>query len=96
VLTIRLDESRGELVGATSTAEGDDLVTITQGGIVTRQTVDAIPRIGRATKGVIVQRLRDDDRIAAVAIVREPVSVIDEDPALPAVPDDESTEDNAT
>ncbi len=96
VLTIRLDESRGELVGATSTAEGDDLVTITQGGIVTRQTVDAIPRIGRATKGVIVQRLRDDDRIAAVAIVREPVSVIDDDAALPPVPDDRPMEDNAT
>jgi DNA gyrase subunit A len=66
-------ERRGKLVGALVVDEADELMTITANGIVTRQAIGDIRRTGRATQGVIVQKLReDDDRIAAVAIVREP------------------------
>ena len=64
---------RGQLVGALTAGEGDELMTITANGIVTRQLVADIRQTGRATQGVIVQKVRDeDDRIAAVAIVRDP------------------------
>jgi DNA gyrase subunit A len=64
---------RGQLVGAVTAGAGDDLMVITAGGIVTRQAVGEIRQTGRATQGVIVQKLRDeDDRIAAVATIRDP------------------------
>jgi DNA gyrase subunit A len=66
-------ERRGRLVGALTVAEGDELMTITASGTVTRQSIADIRQTGRATQGVIVQKLREeDDRIAAVAIVRDP------------------------
>jgi hypothetical protein len=48
-------------------------MTITASGIVTRQAIADIRATGRTTQGVIVQKLRDDDdRIAAVATIRDP------------------------
>ena len=59
-------DRRGTLVGALTVADGDELMTITASGIVTRQSIADIRQTGRATQGVIVQKLRDeDDRIAA-------------------------------
>ena len=66
-------ERRGKLVGALTVADGDELMTITAAGTVTRQAIADIRTTGRATQGVIVQKLREeDDRIAAIAIVRDP------------------------
>ena len=66
-------ERRGALVGALTVADGDELMTITASGTVTRQSIADIRQTGRATQGVIVQKLREeDDRIAAIAIVRDP------------------------
>ena len=66
-------EKRGKLIGALTVADGDELMTITASGTVTRQSIGDIRTTGRATQGVIVQKLRDDDdRIAAIAIVRDP------------------------
>jgi DNA gyrase subunit A len=66
-------ERRGRLVGALTVADGDELMTITAAGTVTRQAISDIRQTGRATQGVIVQKLREeDDRIAAIAIVRDP------------------------
>jgi DNA gyrase subunit A len=64
---------RGPLVAALSVSHSDEVMVITANGIVTRQAIAEIRQTGRATQGVIVQKLRDeDDRIAAIAIVRDP------------------------
>lgn len=49
--------------------EDDELMIITNRGIIIRQTVKAIPSQSRAATGVRVQRLDEDDAIAAVALV---------------------------
>ena len=54
--------------------EGDELMLITTRGIIIRQTTDAIPRQSRSATGVRVQRLDEDDAIAAVALVPSDVS----------------------
>jgi len=56
---------------------GDELILITNRGIVMRQAVDAIPTQSRMATGVRVQRLDEDDAIAAVALV--PPSLDDPD-----------------
>ncbi|AFY88127.1 MULTISPECIES: DNA topoisomerase (ATP-hydrolyzing) subunit A [Chroococcidiopsis] len=54
--------------------EGDELMLITTRGIIIRQSTDAIPRQSRSATGVRVQRLDEDDAIAAVALVPSDVS----------------------
>ena len=47
----------------------DEMMIITNRGIIIRQAVDAISPQSRTATGVRVQRLDDDDAIAAVALV---------------------------
>ncbi len=69
VLTIRLVEARGAITGALVVHPGQELMLITESGIVQRTPADGISQMGRATQGVIVQRLREGDRVSAVALV---------------------------
>src|SRR4051812_5575316 len=69
VLTIRLVEARGAIVRALVVGPRQEILVITESGTVQRTSVDGISQMGRATQGVIVQRLRDGDRISAVAMV---------------------------
>ncbi len=48
---------------------GEELMLVTNRGIIIRQGSDAIPRQSRQATGVRVQRLDHDDAIAAVALV---------------------------
>jgi DNA gyrase subunit A len=61
--------------------EGDEMVIVTNRGIIIRQAVDAISSQSRSATGVRVQRLDEDDAIAAVALVpptAEEAGVLDE------------------
>jgi DNA gyrase subunit A len=49
--------------------EGNELMIVTSRGIIIRQAIDAISPQSRMATGVRVQRLDDDDAIAAVALV---------------------------
>ncbi|MFP4134145.1 MAG: DNA gyrase subunit A [Halothece sp.] len=49
--------------------EGEELMLVTNRGIILRQTLGAIPRQSRQAKGVKVQNLAQEDAIAAVAVV---------------------------
>jgi DNA gyrase subunit A len=75
VLTIRLVEARGAIVGALVVRPRQEILIITESGTVQRTAVDGISQMSRATQGVIVQRLRDGDRISAVAMVDTSVEV---------------------
>jgi DNA gyrase subunit A len=48
---------------------GDEFLIVTERGIIIRQTVDAITPQSRSAGGVRVQRLDEEDAIAAVALV---------------------------
>jgi DNA gyrase subunit A len=71
VKTIQLTEARGRLVGAWVVREGNQVMLISTGGTVIKMSVDAIKRLGRATQGVIVMRLRGDERVSSLAPVVE-------------------------
>ncbi len=69
VKTIQLTESKGTLTGARVVRDGYQVMLISTGGTVIRMPVDEIKRLGRATQGVIVMRLRGDERVSALAPV---------------------------
>jgi DNA gyrase subunit A len=71
VKTVQLTEARGQLAGALAVREGYQLMLISNGGTVIRMPVDEIKRLGRATQGVIVQRLREDEQVSSIALVAE-------------------------
>src|SRR5205085_6220328 len=71
VKTVRLTEARGQLAGARVVREGYQVMLISTGGTVIRMPVDGIRRAGRATQGVIVMRLRENERVSALAPVVE-------------------------
>jgi DNA gyrase subunit A len=69
VKTIALTERKGGLAGALIVREHQDLVFISQNGMVQRTGVRGISRYGRASQGVKVMNIRDDDIVSAVAVV---------------------------
>jgi DNA gyrase subunit A len=71
VKTITQTEHKGQLAGALVVRDHHQLVFITHNGIVQRFAVRDIRPLGRATQGVRLMRMREDDRIAAVALVVE-------------------------
>ncbi|MFZ1996165.1 MAG: DNA gyrase C-terminal beta-propeller domain-containing protein, partial [Solirubrobacteraceae bacterium] len=71
VKTITLTENKGALAGALVVREHQELVFISQGGMVQRTSVRGISRYGRASQGVRVMNIRDDDQVSAVALVVE-------------------------
>jgi DNA gyrase subunit A len=71
VKTITFTEAKGLLAGALVVREHEELVFISQNGMVQRTSVKGINRYGRASQGVKVMNLRKDDAVSAIALVVE-------------------------
>src|SRR6202034_1083308 len=71
VKTIQLTGKKGALAGALVVREHQELVFISQNGMVQRTSVRGINRYGRASQGVKVMNIRDDDQVSAVALVSD-------------------------
>ena len=69
VKTINITDKTGELIAIKNVTDEDDLMIITKKGITIRMHVEVLRVMGRATQGVRLINLRDDDNIAAVAKV---------------------------
>lgn len=67
VKTINITEKTGKLVAIKNVTDGDDLMIINKSGIAIRMKVDDLRVMGRATQGVRLIKVREDDAIAAVA-----------------------------
>lgn len=100
VKTINITDKTGNLVAIKVVVENDDLMIITKSGLTIRMGVEDISVQGRATQGVRLIRLEDDDEIASVAKVEvedkeesqmEDTSAIEG--ASPEGPSDESESD---
>lgn len=66
---IKFRKAGDRLAALQVVGEDDELMMVTSRGIIIRQAVSAIPRQSRMATGVRVQRLDEDDAIAAVALV---------------------------
>ena len=69
VKTINITEKTGNLIALKNVTDLDDLMVINRSGITIRIGVDTLRVMGRATQGVKIIRLKDDDTIASVAKV---------------------------
>jgi DNA gyrase subunit A len=71
VKTISMTDRKGGVTAALIVREHQDLVFISQNGMVQRTSVKGISLYGRASQGVKVMNIRDDDVVSAVAVVVE-------------------------
>ncbi|MBZ4191161.1 DNA gyrase subunit A [Niabella beijingensis] len=71
VKTINVTEKTGSLVGLLDVDETQDLLITCKSGITIRMRVRDISELGRATQGVKLIRLEEDDQIAAISQVDE-------------------------
>ena len=67
VKTINITEKTGKLVAIKNVVDDDDLMIINKSGIAIRMAVADLRVMGRATQGVRLIKVREDDAIAAVA-----------------------------
>lgn len=67
VKTINVTEKTGKLVAIKNVTNDDDLMIINRSGIAIRMAVSSLRVMGRATQGVRLIKVREDDAIAAVA-----------------------------
>jgi len=78
VKTISVTEKTGNLVAIKNVNDNDGLMIINKSGIAIRMAVEDLRVMGRATQGVRLIKVRDEDSIAAVAKVMNE----DEEPQL--------------
>ncbi len=69
VKTINITDKTGSLIALKDVSDNDDLMIITQLGNILRSPVSALRVMGRATQGVRLINLRENDTIASVATV---------------------------
>lgn len=81
VRTMNITDKTGKLVAMKNVTEDNDLLIITQSGLIIRMAVSDIAQSGRNTQGVKLINIRDNDSIASVSVVAK--SEEDEQPAAP-------------
>ncbi|NCB03132.1 MAG: DNA gyrase subunit A, partial [Spirochaetia bacterium] len=62
------NEQTGKLIALKQVSEENDIIIISDAGIMIRIRAAEISKIGRSTKGVRLMRLRDEGKVAAVAL----------------------------
>lgn len=73
VKTLNITDKTGELISIKDVRDGDDLMIINKSGILIRIAIDTLRVMGRATQGVRLINLRNNDEIAAVTKVSSEV-----------------------
>ena len=69
VLTMRCTEKTGKMVNIMEVVDTDDLIIITNSGVLMRQPVSAIRTIGRVTQGVRLVKLDEGTTISSITRV---------------------------
>ena len=92
VKTINITEKTGDLISLKNVTDNEDLMVINKSGITIRIGVDTLRVMGRATQGVKLIRLRDEDSIASVA----KVSKFESEEIDEIIGDDENSVDDSS
>ncbi|OGS70296.1 MAG: DNA gyrase subunit A [Flavobacteria bacterium RIFCSPLOWO2_12_FULL_35_11] len=95
VKTINITDKTGSLVAIKNVMDDDDLMIINKSGITIRLAVGDLRVMGRATQGVKLINIKDNDSIAAVAKVmheEDVVDLVDENDIENTIEDENGTE----
>ena len=95
IKTANITEKNGPLAGLTTVDGSEDILLITDKGVIIRFNVDSVSQTGRATLGVRLMKMEEDTKVVTMATVEpeedEDVSEAQantESSEIPATPDD--------
>lgn len=71
VKTINITEKTGQLIGIKDVTDNDDLMIINKSGLTIRMNVSDLRVMGRATQGVRLIKLNEEDEIASIAKIED-------------------------
>jgi len=71
VKTIQITDKTGDLIGIKDVTDADQLMIINKSGLTIRMEVKDLRVMGRATQGVRLIKLNDDDEIASLAKIED-------------------------
>ena len=80
VMTMRCTDKTGKMVKIMEVVDSDDLIVITDSGVLMRQSVGAIRTIGRVTQGVKLVKLDEGASISSITRVISEEGKTDEEP----------------
>ncbi|MBP2844918.1 DNA topoisomerase (ATP-hydrolyzing) subunit A [Dickeya oryzae] len=102
VISIKVSERNGNVVGAVQVDTADQIMMITDAGTLVRTRVSEVSIVGRNTQGVTLIRTAEEERVVGLQRVAEPVeddeldSVVPVDGELPQEDIDEPESDDDT
>ncbi len=93
VKTINVTEKTGKLVGMLDVSESEDLIITCKSGVTIRMKVANISELGRATQGVKLIRIDENDEIAAITRidVQDEAEIIPEEVITDILPAEDDT-----
>ena len=71
VFTITMTAKKGQLTAMKVVEESDELMIISEEGVVIRTSVESISQLGRSAQGVRVMNVADSDKVCTCAIATE-------------------------
>ncbi|MBF4244426.1 DNA topoisomerase (ATP-hydrolyzing) subunit A [Vibrio anguillarum] len=71
VVSIKVSERNGQVVGAVQTEEGDEFMMITDAGTLVRTRVAEVSQVGRNTQGVTLIRTAEDENVVGLQRIEE-------------------------
>jgi DNA gyrase subunit A len=85
VITLKVTEKTGSVVGVSQVADDDDVMIVTDGGMIIRTPVGQIRMTGRNAQGVRLIDVKDDQRVMSFVRLaeKEEPDQPDQDPAEP-------------
>jgi len=95
VKTLNVTEKTGELVAIKEVIDSDDLMIINKSGITIRMAVESLRVMGRATQGVRLIKVNENDSISSVEKVEKIDEIEEEGEGTEETPDNTNEDNNS-
>ncbi len=100
VVSIKVSERNGQVVGAVQAQDADEFMMITNAGTLVRTRVSEVSQVGRNTQGVTLIRTAEDEQVVGLQRIEEIEDALVEDEALlgdaqPASSEQDSTDQDS-
>lgn len=92
IKTVNVTAKNGPLAGLTTVKGDEDIMLVTDKGVIIRFGIETVSQTGRAAVGVHLIRMDDDSKVATMAKVAREDQTDQDDDALPAEEDSAASE----
>lgn len=84
VKTANLTSKTGKLISAKVLEPGSegDIIVVSKSGVMIRTSIKSVPSRGRATQGVYIMRMKNDDKVASLSFIRKSDDEIPENASM--------------